>query len=138
MRNSKNGARRGQPGEPCTMALFGASGDLAKRKLFPALLNLRRSQLLPNEFAVLGLATSEMTTEAFRERIGGELRGSGADAELVTWLLERTHYQAGDFRAADFYGRIGEKLREIEERHATGQNVLFYLATPPDLFGDIV
>src|SRR6185369_3680714 len=60
----RNDSRRGQPGDPCTLVLFGASGDLAKRKLFPALLNLKRSQLLPNEFAVLGLATSEMTSEA--------------------------------------------------------------------------
>ncbi len=121
------------------LVLFGASGDLAKRKLFPALLNLRRSGLLPNEFAVLGLATSEMTSEAFRDRLRGELPDSPEHpAELTRWLLERTHYMPGDFRSDELYGRLQERLREIEAGGATRGNVVFYLATPPDFFGDIV
>ncbi len=74
MARPKLDERRGQPADPCVIAIFGASGDLAKRKLFPALLNLRRSGLLRDELAVLGLATSEMTSEAFRERLTGDLR----------------------------------------------------------------
>ena len=136
MPSNRNGGRRGDPGAPCAVALFGASGDLAKRKLFPAFVNLRKDHLLPDAFAVLGLATSEMTTQAFRDRIAAEL--SGADPEIARWLLERTHYMAGDFRSPDFYGRIGEALGGIQERDKTGGNVIFYLATPPDLFGDIV
>jgi len=73
MARSRTGDRRGKPGDPCALAIFGASGDLAKRKLFPALLNLKRSGLLRNEFAVLGLATSEMASEAFRERLTADL-----------------------------------------------------------------
>src|SRR5262245_22702131 len=128
--------RRGQPGDPCALALFGASGDLAKRKLFPALLNLRRGNLLPNEFAVLGLATSEMSTAAFRERLAPELEGE--EPALVKWLLERTYYQPGDFRSPELFKRLEEGLRDVEGRHGTRGNVIFYLATPPDFFGDIV
>jgi len=138
---ARNDSRRGQPGDPCTLVLFGASGDLAKRKLFPALLNLKRSQLLPNEFAVLGLATSEMTSEAFRARIAPELEDSShgqVDAGSVQWLLERTHYLAGDFRSSELTTRLEAGLREIETRHHTRGNAVFYLATPPDFFGDIV
>src|SRR6266436_10378469 len=99
MARSRTSDRRGTPGDPCALAIFGASGDLAKRKLFPALLNLRRSGLLPNEFAVLGLATSEMTSEAFRERLRGDLRTfapDDVDSELWKWLSERPYYQPGD------------------------------------------
>src|SRR5262249_21944829 len=113
-------SRRGQPADPCALAIFGASGDLAKRKLFPALLNLKRSGLLPEEFAVLGLATSDMTSEAFRERLRGELNGAAsqdADAELVGWLLDRTYYLPSDFRAAELPGRVEEGIRGVEGRH---------------------
>src|SRR4030095_15164474 len=96
------GGRKGQPADPCALVLFGASGDLAKRKLFPALLNLRKATLLPNEFVVLGLATSEMTSEAFRERLGQELPSflPDADRDRWEWLRERIHYPAGDLRSA--------------------------------------
>jgi glucose-6-phosphate 1-dehydrogenase len=134
-------SRRGQPGDPCAVVIFGASGDLAKRKLFAALMNLRRSHLLPSEFAVLGLATSEMTGEAFRERLRGEIAPASpepGDYELLEWLLPRTHYLSGDFRSPDLYRRLEEGLRDLETRFATRGNVLFYLATPPDFFADIV
>src|SRR5262249_11624842 len=112
--------RRGQPADPCALAIFGASGDLAKRKLFPALLNLKRSGLLPEEFAVLGLATSEMTSEAFRERLRGELHTSAApetDGALVGWLLDRTYYVPSDFRSPELSGRVEEGIRGVESRH---------------------
>src|SRR5215470_10718905 len=121
--------RRGQPGDPCTLALFGASGDLAKRKLFPALLNLRQGNLLPNEFAVLGLATSEMSSAAFRERLAPELAEAGLDPALTRWLLDRTYYQPGDFRSAELFKRLEDGLRDVEGRHGTRGNVIFYLAT---------
>jgi glucose-6-phosphate 1-dehydrogenase len=138
MPRTRNEGRRGQPGDPCTVVLFGASGDLAKRKLFPAILNLRRSNLLPNEFAVLGLATSEMTSEAFRDRLATELGASAPDGVDPKWLFERTHYLPGDFRSPDLYSRLEQGLREMESVHQTRGNVVFYLATPPDFFGDIV
>jgi glucose-6-phosphate 1-dehydrogenase len=141
MSRSRVENHRGQPGDPCVVAIFGASGDLAKRKLIPALLNLRRSGLLPDEFAVLGLATTEMTPEAFREHLTNDLRSfapADVDSDLWRWLSERITYLPGDFHSAELYPKLEAKLRELEERHKTGGNVVFYLATPPDFFGDIV
>src|SRR5262245_34178838 len=141
MARTRTGDRRGQPGDPCVLVIFGASGDLAKRKLFPALLNLRRGGLLPDEVAVLGVATSDMTSEAFRDRLTADLRSfalEDVESELWRWLCERTHYLSGDFRSEDTYRRMAEGLRTIGERHKALGNVLFYLATPPDFFGDIV
>jgi glucose-6-phosphate 1-dehydrogenase len=141
MPRNQQATRRGGPGDPCLLVLFGASGDLAKRKLFPALLNLRRSGLLRDEFAVLGLATSEMASEAFRERLDADLR-SFAPQEvkdgLWGWLRERIHYLPGDFRSGELYSRVAGQVPSIGERAKTRGNVLFYLATPPDFFGDIV
>src|SRR6266702_5045428 len=141
MGRSRTGDRRGTPGDPCALAIFGASGDLAKRKLVPALLNLKRSGLLRNEFAVLGLATSEMTSEAFREWLTADLHSfapQDVDSDFWKWLCERTHYAPGNFRAPEAYARLAEGMRTVEEKHGTRGNVLFYLATPPDFFGDIV
>ena len=141
MPKGNNHDRRGQPGDPCAIAIFGASGDLAKRKLLPAILNLRRGGLLRDEFAVIGLATSEMTNEAFRERLAADLRTfapQDVDSDLWKWLSERTYYIPGDFRSADLYRRLGDALRDVETRHSTRGNVVHYLATPPDFFGDIV
>jgi glucose-6-phosphate 1-dehydrogenase len=140
MARGRTSDRRGQPADPCVLVIFGASGDLAKRKLFPALLNLRRGGLLPDEVAVLGIATSDMTSEAFRERLTADLRSfapEDVESDLWKWLCERTHYLSGDFGSEDTYRRLAEGVRTIGERHKTRGNVLFYLATPPDFFGDI-
>jgi glucose-6-phosphate 1-dehydrogenase len=141
MTRNKHQVRRGEPGDSCVLVLFGASGDLAKRKLFPALLNLRKSGLLRDEFAVLGLATSEMSSDAFRERLDADMRtfaGSDVDAGHWAWLRQRTHYLPGDFRSAELYKHLAETLPRIGEGAGSRGNVLFYLATPPDFFGDIV
>ena len=139
MPSDRDGSRRGQPSDPCTLVLFGASGDLAKRKLFPALLNLRKAGLLPDAFAILGLATSDMTSEAFRQRLHGELPTflPDLDPAHAGWLGERVHYLPGDFRSPELYGRLAARLAEIEAGAKTGGNALFYLATPPDFFGDV-
>jgi glucose-6-phosphate 1-dehydrogenase len=131
-------SRRGQPGDPCVIVIFGASGDLAKRKLFPAFLNLRRSGLLPDDLTVLGLATSELSSEAFRERLDQDLKSfapGDVASGLWKWLREKVHYLPGNFRSPELYGRLAERLAKADER--TRGNVLFYLATPPDFFGEI-
>src|SRR5262249_62108167 len=100
MLKGRSDVRRGEPAPPCVLVLFGASGDLAKRKLFPALLNLRKAGLLPHEFAVLGLATSEMTSESFRERLGGELPAFAGGTGRGRWagLRARIDYLPRDIR----------------------------------------
>jgi glucose-6-phosphate 1-dehydrogenase len=139
MARTRVGGRKGQPADPCALVLFGASGDLAKRKLFPALLNLRKASLLPDEFVVLGLATSEMTSEAFRDRLGQELPSflPDADRERWDWLRPRLHYLPGDFRSPDLYPRLAALLKDKGAEAGTKGDALFYLATPPDFFGDV-
>jgi glucose-6-phosphate 1-dehydrogenase len=139
-RNRQGSSRRGKPGDPCVLVIFGASGDLGKRKLFPALLNLRRSGLLRDELVVLGVATSEMTSEAFRERLTGELADFAAQ-EVASggwaWLRDRIHYLPGNFRSPELYAKLKQRLPELDREGQAQGNVLFYLATPPDFFGEI-
>lgn len=125
-----------EPAGPATMVIFGGSGDLTHRKLVPALLNLRRESLLTDHFAVIGVAFTQHTTESFREEIGEAL--SGADPALWAWLEERLYYLQGDFKDADAYQHLKTLLVEIGERHGTGGNCLYYLATPPSFFTEIV
>ena len=123
------------------MVIFGASGDLTKRKLVPALYHLAREKLLPDSFAVVGVATSQLGSEAFRERIGGEAREhvpGGPEPAVWEWLMSRVTYLPGDFRDPGTYQRLGATLAQVDSERKTGGNVLFYLATPPTFFGEIV
>ena len=90
----------GRPGDPCVMVIFGASGDLTKRKLIPALYNLAKDNLLSKEFALVGFARNEMTSEQFRDEIGkeiGEFATTTVDPDLWHWFSRRIYYLSGDF-----------------------------------------
>ena len=129
------------PVGPCAVVIFGASGDLTKRKLVPALYNLAQQRLLPDSFAIVGVATSELGTDAFRERLDREARdhvGQGLDAETLSWLLSRVTYLPGNFRDAETYQRLVTVLGQVDAERGTGGNFVFYLATPPAFFGEIV
>jgi glucose-6-phosphate 1-dehydrogenase len=126
---------------PCTLVLFGASGDLTKRKLIPALYNLVREKLLPEEFAIIGVARRDTTTEDFREQTRRNLATyspNGIDEDAWTWLEQRFYFQPGSFEDPEAYVQLGEKLKEVAATHRTGGNVLFYLAASPEYFGPIV
>jgi glucose-6-phosphate 1-dehydrogenase len=129
------------PAEDCTVVIFGATGDLARRKLLPAMVNLAGRGGLPERFAVLGVGRTPMTDDACRQRIAGSLRelGSGqADAAAWAWLAPRLFY---DFEALDSpasYEALGKRLDELEGAAAPRTGRLFYLATPPDAMADIV
>src|SRR6478736_6568018 len=86
--------------DPCVMIIFGATGDLTKRKLFPALYNLAKDDFLPHTFAIIGVGRQEMTSEDYRAQMTTHLREfipGGADDKLVEWFEERTYYTGGDF-----------------------------------------
>src|SRR5438067_11548490 len=85
---------------PCVLVIFGAAGDLTKRKLIPALYNLKKSNLLPDNFAVIGVARAEMNDDEFRKRLTDDLRDFATDdidQEHWEWLEERLYYLLGDF-----------------------------------------
>jgi glucose-6-phosphate 1-dehydrogenase len=126
---------------PCTVVIFGASGDLTKRKLLPALYNLARQELLPDEFAVLAFARREVSTQDFRKRMGEDAaRFAGEDFDISAWewLASRLHYEVGSFDEPDAFERLRKRLDEVSAEQGTGGNVLFYLATAPDYFGPVV
>src|SRR5437773_10562990 len=92
--------RKGHPAGPCLMVIFGASGDLTKRKLIPALYNLARSGYLPENFAVLGFAVDALTTDQFRDSVSkAGATPDEAPIEPESWkrIVERLYYMQGDF-----------------------------------------
>ena len=129
------------PADPCVMVIFGASGDLTKRKLFPALYNLAAAGLLPDEFAIVGFASSDFDDAGFEKRISKEIPDfvtGDFDPERWKWFEERIHYLRGDLTEASSYKKLGEVIAKVDKQHSTRGNVLFYLATPPSLFSRVV
>lgn len=131
----------GEPTGPCVMVIFGASGDLTKRKLIPAIYNLITHKLLTNNFAVLGVARSEMSNEEFRENICNEFKKyatADVDPDLGKWLCERIYYLSGDMENGETYLNLKNKLTEIDKVNGTGGNYFFYLATSSRFFSVVV
>ncbi len=127
------------PTEPCIMLVFGASGDLTKRLLVPALYNLACDGLLSEHFALLGTGRDELTTESFRERMSADIRKFHTRKEFdpAVWdkLVSRFHYVAGDFTDNATLGKLAGEVRRLDGECAAGGNVLFYLAVAPRFFG---
>ncbi len=136
--NAENDAAfAGKVAGPCVFVLFGAAGDLTKRKLLPALFNLVNARLLPENFAVMGVSVDDLTVEAFRDQVS-EFLPAGEGAKELGWMKERLLYLRGDFGDAGTFAKLRERLAEIDaERHTQG-NYLFYLATSPKFFAPIV
>src|SRR6267142_603501 len=130
-----------QPADSCVMVIFGASGDLTKRKLIPALYNLAKDNYLPRNFAVVGVARTPMSDEQFREKISKdmkELYSEALDEEAWKEFVGRLHYLAGSATEETAYTQLAELLTKIDSESHTGGNYFFYLATSPDLFAPIV
>jgi glucose-6-phosphate 1-dehydrogenase len=130
-----------RPGDPCVMVIFGASGDLTKRKLIPSLYNLAHDGLLAREFALVGYARAGLTSEEFRARIKSEFHEfatTTVDPNLWEWLERRIYYVSGGFDDPEGYQRLKTTLEEVNQNHGTHGNYFFYLATAPGFFGDIV
>jgi glucose-6-phosphate 1-dehydrogenase len=120
--------------EPCVMVIFGASGDLTMRKLFPALYSLAYRQLLPAKFGIVGVARTEETDDEFRERMKAAVQEFGRDdfrEDVWEWLADGMHYVAGE-------DKLPEALRELEQHRGTTGNRVYYLAVPPPAFPSIV
>jgi glucose-6-phosphate 1-dehydrogenase len=133
--------RKGRPGDPCIMVIFGAAGDLTRRKLIPALYNLATEQLLSREFAVVGLARGAMTTDQYREKISQDIKKYATgpvDSDLWEWFVRRMHYVSGNFDDPNSYTKLQEALQKVDKDHSTHGNYFFYLATAPDYFSEIV
>lgn len=122
----------------CVLVLFGASGDLTKRKLVPALFNLAKAKLLPDNFAVLGVAFDQLTLEQFRDQVTSFLPAADRGSEVLDSFRRRLYYQQADFGNPEMYSALQKRLGELDQEYLTEGNYLFYLATAPKFFGHIV
>jgi glucose-6-phosphate 1-dehydrogenase len=125
---------------PTVFVIFGVSGDLSRRKLIPALLDLKSKKVLPKVFRILGVAKDELTISEFQQIIAGAIRQKKHQhsAQEVKQLLNRAVYQAGFFEDAQTYKRISQQLKKIDNEIGQCTNKLFYLAVPPPFFETIL
>jgi len=131
----------GDPGDACAMVIFGASGDLTKRKLIPALYNLAKDNLLSKDFALIGFARPEMSTEEFRKKCGEEITQFATgkvDPDLWHWFSRRLYYLSGDFGDPAAYQRMKAMLADADKEHGTKGNYFYYLATAPGFFSTCI
>lgn len=127
--------------EPCVMVIFGATGDLTKRKLFPALYNLAKDRHMPENFAIVGVGRQEMLSEEFRDQMIANLKefaGTNGDDTWIKWFCERTYYTGGDFNDdKKLFKDIKDMLRDVCEANKIPENFFYYMAIPPDLFANV-
>ena len=125
---------------PCAVVIFGASGDLTRRKLVPSLYNLAADGILSDDFAIIGVARREWTREVFIQQLRDalpEFATRKVDPALWAKFEERIHFCRGSFDDSETYEKLAALLSECEKQHRTGGNVLFYLSVQPVSFASI-
>src|SRR6185437_11655102 len=141
--------RQPQPPGPCAMVIFGASGDLTHRLLFPALYNLCRTGLLPQQFAVVGVDIVNQTVDDWRKSLRKMLESfvnnpnsensiDAVDEGVWQRLTASMSYVQGDFSARGLFEKLRLHLHDIARDCQTGGNCLFYLAVADRFFGPLV
>ena len=126
------------PNDPCTIVMFGASGDLARRKLLPALYDLAVHACLAPRFRLLGFARTEMSDDDFRSRASEFLPKAGVGDANLEEFVKHLSYFSGDYDDPAAYQRLAQRLTEIDRDANLHGNRLFYLATPPDVYLKII
>jgi glucose-6-phosphate 1-dehydrogenase len=128
--------------EPCVVVIFGASGDLTKRKLVPALYRLTQEKLLPAEFAIVGFSRTPKSHDQFRAdmRKAVETYSASASVDEEVWhsFAQGIFYTAGDINDPAAYKRMSELLEQIDRERGTAGNRVFYLSVAPDLYGEAI
>jgi glucose-6-phosphate 1-dehydrogenase len=126
--------------DPFTLVMFGATGDLAARKLFPAVFALARGHFLPAKFVVVGIGRREKDDRTFREDVRRSLASAHPDAPAgdVDGFLGRVFYHRADFTTAEGLAGLGRRLGELEGAHDLPGGRLFYLATDPEFFVPLI
>ena len=135
------GLRLRRSPDPCALVVFGATGDLTQRKIFPALYALALRRLLPERFGVVGVARTEQTTKqwvADMKKAVKEHARDDYDAKVWNELAESMRYVATDFAEDEGQNRVVDALRALDQQRGTDGNRLYYLAVPPVAFETIV
>ena len=137
-----SGSTRLRPDDPSSFIIFGASGDLTHRKLIPALYNLACANMLPKNFSVIGFAVTPMDDESFRTEMCKAVQDSNEankfDAKVWGEFVKGLYYITADFHSPEGYQTLKARLKEIQKTGDAPGNNLFYLATPPSFYADIV
>jgi glucose-6-phosphate 1-dehydrogenase len=136
------GIRLERTAEPCCVVIFGASGDLTKRKLLPALYRLVQERLLPAEFAIIGLARTEMSTDEFRARMKEAIvefsEAKSVDEEVWNSFAQGLYYLTADINNPTDYDKLSELLNQVDNERGTQGNRLFYLSVAPRFYAEAV
>src|ERR1700739_1065284 len=130
------------PADPCTIVIFGASGDLSRRKLIPALYGLAAQNCLARRFAIIGVARTPMPDEMFRTTAVDSVK-KFADAatlrdEECKEFAGALAYVSGDYNDPKAFEKLKRRLEELDREHNLNGNRLFYLATPPEVYPVVI
>ena len=127
------------PAPSTAMVVFGASGDLANRKLLPSLVQIQERGLLNEQFCLLGCGRKEYSDEQYREvaREALATHAPNVRADLAQAFVEKLYYLSGDYDDPAYYGKIKKRLAEIRTQHGVAGCNVFYLAVPPLLYGEV-
>ncbi|HXG93832.1 MAG TPA: glucose-6-phosphate dehydrogenase [Blastocatellia bacterium] len=138
----REGIRLERAADPCVVVIFGASGDLTKRKLVPALYRLTQERLLPAEFAIIGFARTPMSHDDFREKMKDAVltfsEAKRVDEAVWQSFAQGIFYLSGDINDASCYKRMSQLLDEIDKERGTAGNRVYYLSTSPNLYGEAI
>jgi glucose-6-phosphate 1-dehydrogenase len=138
----REGVRLERTADPCVIIIFGASGDLTKRKLVPALYHLSQKRLLPAEFAILGFARSPMTQDEFRDKMKDAVVTYSEEKSIdeAVWqsFAQGIYYIAGDINDEQRYREMSAMLDQIDRERGTAGNRVFYLSITPSLYDEAI
>ncbi len=138
----REGLRLERTADPCVVVIFGASGDLTKRKLVPALYRLTQHRLLPAEFAIIGFARSPMSHDEFRakmkEAVATYSEAKAVDDAVWQSFARGLFYLTGDINNPDAYKQMSALLDQIDRERGTAGNRVMYLSTSPSLYSEAI
>jgi glucose-6-phosphate 1-dehydrogenase len=135
-----NPAAASAAADSCIFVIFGASGDLTRRKLLPAIYNLAESGHLPERFAIVGVARPAIDEGEYRARMRQQVlhaEGEPLDPDKWARIEQRLHYVSGEFHDPALFERLRALFARLQKDEGIAPNFLFYFAVPPDLFGDV-
>src|SRR5579864_9575735 len=137
----REGLRLRRTPDPCAVVIFGATGDLTQKKLMPSLYTLARLGMIPPNLAIVGVARRPKTDEVFRAEMAEAILGAAPDTgKRALWdaFAQGLFYVQAEFHDAEGYARLRATLERVDQERGTAGNRLYYLATAPEFYGDII
>ncbi len=120
------------------IVIFGASGDLASRKLIPAIFSMKSQKLMPEKYAIIGVGRTKISTEKFREKMSEAIvsfsEDKDADRNLISFFIENIYYLSMDSYSTEGFKELTAFLKKIDDKYKIGGNYIFHMATPPSMY----